>query len=137
MTTSCLQYSLNSSHFSGACFGRFQLLPPLLFVGLQGVQKYRIKAFPVESFCLSCGRPIAFPVASNPAVYPQYSPWIIVQFHCSKGVRYPAVFKQYHSNAALYACLTTLGFIRAVKIRSGIRSSPVRSTSCTSSSSYL
>ena len=71
VTTSCLQYSLNNSHFSGACLGRFHVLFPLLFVGLHGTQKYRIKAFPVASFLLSCGSPIAFPVASSPAVYPQ------------------------------------------------------------------
>ena len=39
VTTSCLQYSLKSSHFAGSCWGRLRVLWPLAFVGLQGMQK--------------------------------------------------------------------------------------------------
>ena len=85
-TTSCLQYPLNSSHFSGACFGRFHVRFPLFFVGLHGTQKYRISALPAASFCLSCGSPTAFPVASSPAGYPQYRLCAMVHLHCSSGV---------------------------------------------------
>ena len=31
VTTSCIQYSLNNSHLSVSCSGRFQVRPPLLF----------------------------------------------------------------------------------------------------------
>lgn len=34
-----LLYDLNSSHLSGACSGRLRVLPPFVFVGLQGTQK--------------------------------------------------------------------------------------------------
>ena len=71
VTTSCLQYSLNRSHFFGSCQGWFHVRFPLFLVGLQGTQKYRISALPVANFCLSCGSPIALPLASSPAVYPQ------------------------------------------------------------------
>ena len=80
-STSCLLYSLKSSHFSGACLGKFLFLPPLLFVGLQGLQKYLIRAFPVVNFCLSSGRPTALPIASSEAGSPQYIPCIMVHFH--------------------------------------------------------
>ena len=135
VTTSCLLYSLKSSHFSFACHGWFQVRFPLVFVGLQGTQKYRISAFPAASFCLSWGRPMAFPVASSPAVYPQYRPWAMVQRHCSSGVWYPARFRQYHSNAALYACFVTSGSASIRTACSGISSPWARSTTSTGFSS--
>ncbi len=85
VTTSCLLYSTNSSHFAGSCPGRLRVLPPLVIVLAHGVQKYLIRALPVVSFCLSCGRPSALPAASRLAGYPQYRLCSMVQRHCSSG----------------------------------------------------
>ena len=67
VTTSCLQYSLKSSHFSGSWCGRLRVRPPLVFVGLHGTQKYRMSALPVVSFRLSSLSPKASPIAESPA----------------------------------------------------------------------
>ena len=38
--------SANASHLSGACSGRFLVLPPFIFVDLQGQQKYLMRSLP-------------------------------------------------------------------------------------------
>ena len=53
VSTSRRLYALNRSHFSGSVPGRFRVLPPLVFVALQGTQKYRIRSLPSVSFCFS------------------------------------------------------------------------------------
>mgnify|MGYP000799899282 CR=1 FL=1 len=39
-------HDLKTVHFSGACMGRFLVLPPLDLVGLHGTQKYRMRSLP-------------------------------------------------------------------------------------------
>ena len=78
-STSCLQYSLNSFHFSGSAAIRRRTFvrvsssassPSISGAAFSfpGTQNRRISAAPMPIFCLSWGRPMASPVAARPAV---------------------------------------------------------------------
>ena len=45
-THSRILYALKVSHLSGACSGRFLVLPPLTLVALHGEQKYLMRSLP-------------------------------------------------------------------------------------------
>ena len=131
VSTSCRLYSINSAHFSGSSAGYTRLRAP----DFCGTQNVRISALPAAILRLSAGRPIACPAPSRLAGYPQYSACSITSRHWSIGSATPSARdRQYHSNAALYACLMYAGSVSAARNSSGIGDS-VKSTTWVSPSS--
>src|SRR5690606_39201930 len=79
-STSFIQYNLNSSHFSISCSGKLRSRIPFAFVGLIGIEKYRISALPVESFPFSSSFKASDTMAKDNG-NPQYAALTAEQYH--------------------------------------------------------
>ena len=132
-STSRLLYALNCAHFSGACSGRFLVLPPFVLVAAQGTQKYLMRSLPSFSFCSDKPRTAPAPASDN--VSPIYADHTIEHLHevGSRHSRKPRYFDRHTlSKVAINAHLITLVSVRAVRISAGIFSPCARSYTTTS-----
>ena len=135
-TTSCPLYFLNVSHFSGACSGRLRVRIPLVLVGLQGWQKYRMSALPSFILAWSSPRPSASLAPARLMGRPHCPARIMLSSHCSGGQYTPHwVRMAFRSNAQFHAALVTAGLVRSNITVRGTFSPAVRSMTVTSSSS--
>ena len=92
-STSLLQYSLNSAHFSGASPGIFLVLPPFDLVGLQETQKYLINSLPSVIFCRS--KPRAAPTSASDDGSDSSAACTAVQYQDEGSSRMPRCFDRH------------------------------------------
>ena len=116
------------------CPGRFLVRCPLVFMGVQGWQKYLMRSFSSESFCFS--KPRTAPTPSKESGSPIVAAQIIEQRQLS-GSRYsPFGYpkkreRQMRSKAVLNAHLMTDSSSKARRTYFGICSPQARSITCT------
>ena len=121
---------MNCAHLSGACSGRFRVLPPLVLVGLHGIEKYLISSAPSLSFLFFSFN--TSPQLCKEAGRPNIRARICVQCHCEGSRVKPRCLPiQTRSKEALKAVLIILLSVKASNIFVGISSPLARSTSCT------
>ena len=134
-STSRLLYALKSDHFSGACSGRFLVLPPFVLVAAQGTQKYLMRSLPSFSFCSDKPRTAPAPASDNGS--PIYADHTIEHLH-EVGSRYSPdgkpryIDRHTRSKAALKAHLIMLLSVSAARISLEIFSPCARSYTTTS-----
>src|SRR5690606_27850368 len=97
-----------------SCSGKLRSRIPFAFVGLIGIEKYRISALPVESFPFSSSFKASDTMAKDNG-NPQYAALTAEQYHCSIGTSYPIALNAFLSKLALCACFSIDGSSKASK----------------------